>query len=58
MAGLACGSIYSFNIVAHNVVGRSDMSATITAPTLGSPPKEIEDISTIILGKEKKYFLT
>jgi len=42
LANLSCGSVYSFNLVAHNIAGRSKPSATITTPTLGSVPQEVK----------------
>ena len=41
LTNLSCGSVYSFNLVCHNIAGRSKPSATITTPTLGSPPSEV-----------------
>jgi len=41
LSNLSCGSVYSFNLVAHNIAGRSKPSATITTPTLGSIPQNV-----------------
>ena len=41
LTNLSCGSVYSFNLVCHNIAGRSKPSATITTPTLGNPPSEV-----------------
>ena len=41
LTNLTCGSVYSVNLVAHNIAGRSKPSATITTPTLGSVPGEV-----------------
>ena len=49
LANLSCGSVYSFNLVAHNIAGRSKPSATITTPTLGSVPQEVK-MDRIITG--------
>ena len=38
LTNLACGTFYSFNIMAHNIAGRSKPSATLTTNTLGSIP--------------------
>ena len=50
LSNLSCGSVYSFNLVAHNIAGRSKPSATITTPTLGSAPEQLTN-QRIVEGK-------